>query len=133
MLFGGDDAPPPKKNILIFSSKNASAFLDIFSFSKVFKFTSKIRYRLNRNENQISDLYFSSYGNFCDVITPISDEFFTITRKIKIGEFFLFFSFYSVHTASSMKTGSKLREGEEGLLVVNWEKAVIYYVENTYF
>ena len=27
-----------------------------------------------------SNFYFSSYGHFCDVITPIFDEFFTITQ-----------------------------------------------------
>ena len=66
---------------------------------------------LNRMKNKISDFsyfYFVSYGHFCDVITPIFDEFFTITRNIRIGEFF---SFYSAHSASSMKTGSKLRGG----------------------
>ena len=43
-----------------------------------------------------------------------------ITQKIKIGEFFYnFFSFYSAHSASSMKTGSKLGGGGGGLLVVN--------------
>ena len=31
------------------------------------------------------------FWSFCDVITPISDEFFMITRKIKIGEFLYYF------------------------------------------
>ena len=38
------------------------------------KFTWKIGNRLNRKKNQISNFsffYFSSYGHFCEVITPI--------------------------------------------------------------
>ena len=46
------------------------------------------------------------FGYFCDVITPIFDEFFTITRKIKIGEFFYYFSHTIPHSPSSIKTGS---------------------------
>jgi len=60
---------PPKQKIGI--------FFNIFFF-KVFKFTWKIRNRLNRTKNQISDFYnfyCSSFGHFDDVITPISDEF----------------------------------------------------------
>ena len=44
------------------------------------KFTRK---RLNQKKNQILDcsfFYFLSYGHFCDVITPISYEFFTKTH-----------------------------------------------------
>ena len=55
-------------------------------FSKVFKFTWKMRNMLNRKKKKISDFshfYFSSYGHFC---TPIFDELFTITRKIKSGK-----------------------------------------------
>ena len=55
--------------------------------------------------------------------TPIFNEFFTITRKMKIREFFNYF----FHSASSMKTGSNLREGE-GLLVVDWEKANCFFI-----
>ena len=66
--------------------------------SKEFKFTWKMRNRLNQKKNQISDFYFSSYGHFFYVITPSFDEFFMITRKIKIGEFFCYF-FHSIqHT-----------------------------------
>ena len=54
-------------------------FFSPFFFSKVFKFTWKMRYVLNRKKNHIpdfSDFYFSSFGHFC---TPIFDKFFTIT------------------------------------------------------
>ena len=60
-------------------------------FSIVVKFTWKIRNRLNRKKNQISDFYFSSYGHFCDVITPIFDEFCMGTYvyiRIKYNFFF---------------------------------------------
>ena len=50
------------------------------------KFTLQIRNWRNQKKNQISDSYFSNYGYFCDVITPIFDEFVTITRIIKIGK-----------------------------------------------
>ena len=58
-------------------------FFSNFFFSKVLKFTWKMRNRLNRKKNQISgfsNFYFLSYGHFCDVITPIFDEFFTKTH-----------------------------------------------------
>ena len=45
--------------------------------SKVVKSTWKFWSRLNRKKSQISDFsdfYFSRYGHFCDVITPIFDE-----------------------------------------------------------
>ena len=54
----------------------------------------------------------SFFGYFCNVITPIFDEFFTITRKIKSEHFFIiFFSFYSAHNASSIQIGSKMIAG----------------------
>ena len=67
--------------------------------------------RLDRKKNQVydfSDLYFSSYDYFC---TPIA-----ITRKIDIP-------FVSAHSASSVKTGSRLRGGgrKGGLHILNWE------------
>ena len=74
-------------------------FSPILFFSKVFKFTWKMRNRLKRKKNQISDFYFSSYGHFSDVIPPIFNEFFTITQKIKIGEFFYHF-FHSIQHTS---------------------------------
>ena len=42
---------------------------------------------------------FFELWSFCDVITPIFDEFFTITRKIKNGEFFYYFSHSIQHTS----------------------------------
>ena len=61
--------PPPKKNWNFFLQKRSNIFeqknfFPIFSFSKVFKFTWKMRNRLYRKKNQISgfsDFYFSSY------------------------------------------------------------------------
>ena len=38
------------------------------------------------------------FWSFCDVITPIFDELFTITRKINIGEVFYYFSHTIQHT-----------------------------------
>ena len=64
---------------------------------------------------QVFPIFFSSYGHFCDVSTPIFDEFFMITQKIKIRIFQIFFSFYSAHSASSIKTGLKLRR--EGVYI----------------
>ena len=61
--------------------------------------------KCNWMKNQIPDLYFSSYDHFSDVITPIIDEFFTITRKIKIGElFFIHFSTLRIFHESGIKT-----------------------------
>ena len=97
-------------------------------FSKLIKFTWKIRNRLNRKKNHISDFsdfYFSSYGHFLNIFVTSSlnlNELFTVTRKIYIGDFFsLFYSFYWAYCASFMKVGSKLRRG--CLLVVPWNRA----------
>ena len=83
--------------------------------SKLIKFTWKIRNRPNRKKDQISDfsdIYFSSYGNFCGVITPNFWWIFHNISKIKNRRIFvLFFLFYSAHCASFMKVGSKLRGG----------------------
>ena len=49
-----------------------------------------------------------TFGNFCDVIPPIFEEFFTIARKIKNGKF-IFIRFSTLRIIH--KTGSKLREG----------------------
>ena len=91
--------PPIKKKDIFFQKCSISMWywyfvfdkkIYIFSnfFSKVFKFTWKMRNRLNREKNQISDFsdfYFSSYRekfieNWGDDVTKI-----TITRKRKIG------------------------------------------------
>ena len=101
----GGEAPPPKKKIHIFFLQKCSnifkqnIFSPILFFSKVFKFTRKMRNRLKRKKNQISDFYFSSYGHFSDVIPPIFNEFFTVTQNIKIGEFFYHF-FHSIQHTS---------------------------------
>ena len=87
-------------------------------FSKVVKFTSKMRNELNRKRNQISDFfdfYFSSYGHFCSKICRFSmnrhDNSINKNRKI-------YFSFDSAHKkidklnlSSFMKVGSKLKGG----------------------
>ena len=58
----------------------------------------------------------------CDVITPIFDEFFTITRKIKIGEFFYYFS-HSIQSIAHLSWKWDQNWGGWGLLVVPWDKA----------
>ena len=63
-----------------FYSVDSGSFIQILKriiFFKVIKLTWKIRNRLNRKKNQISDFtnfYFLSNGHFCDVITQIFDE-----------------------------------------------------------
>ena len=118
--------PPTKKK----KKKMFKHFWTNF-FSNVFKFTWKMRYVLNRKKNLIFRFfrfYFLSYGHFYDVITPIFNEFFIITWKIKIGEFiYYFFSSYSAHSASFMKVGSKLRGGRS-LLVVSWDRGLIAHL-----
>ena len=42
-----------------------------------------------------SNFRFFDLWSFCDVITPIFDEFFTITQKMKIGKIF-YFVFHSI-------------------------------------
>ena len=52
----------------------------------------------SKNKNlRFFRFYFSNYGHFCDVSTPISNEFFTITRKIKIRKMFIIFFHYIQH------------------------------------
>ena len=63
-----------------------------------------------------SNFRFFRFFIFWDMVlfvrfTPIFDEFFTINRKIKIGEFFILHSFFSAHSTSVLKIGSKLRWG----------------------
>ena len=101
--------------------------------SLLIRFLWMMRNALNRKGKIIkkfSDFYFSSYDHFCDVITPIFDEFFTINREKKIGEFlYSIFSFYSAYSASSIKTRLKLRgEGGGVLHILSWEKAEISFV-----
>ena len=78
-----------------------------------------MRDMLNRKKIIISDFYFSSYGHFCDVITPIFDAIFTIYRKIKLGNFFNYL-FQSASSIERIKT-----DGGEGgwgsLLILSWE------------
>ena len=63
MLFGGRRRPDQKKLNFFFFKNNQTFsnkfFFPIFFLSKVFKFTWKVRNRLNRRKNQISD--FSNY------------------------------------------------------------------------
>ena len=78
-----------------------------------FKFTRKIRNRLNRKINQIldfSDFYFSSYGNFLVIFILKSPQFlmnFHANSKNKNRK--NHFSFVSAHCTSSIKTESKQR------------------------
>ena len=101
-------------------------FFSKFFFSKVFKFTWKMLNVLNRKRNRILymyDFHFSGYGHFYDVITPIFRWIFPDNSKNKNWRIFLlYFSFYSAHFASSIKTGSKLK-GEGGLHILSREKA----------
>ena len=60
-----------------FYPADCRSFMYIQFFFPFLKFTWKIGIQLNRKKNQIldfSNFYFSSYGHFCDVITPIFDE-----------------------------------------------------------
>jgi len=63
-------------------------FCPIFFFKSVQIYMKDVECAESNEKSDFSDFYFSS----CDVIIPIFDEFFTITLKIKIGEFFLFHS-----------------------------------------
>ena len=57
------------------------------------------------------------------LIQPIPHLLFKFEHfKKKIGEIF---SFYSAHSASSIKTGSKQRVGE-GRQILSWEKSIFY-------
>ena len=60
----------------------------------------------------------SFFDHFCDVITPIFDEFFTITRKIKIRFFkiifFILFSTFRIIHKNRIKTEA------------SWEKVYIF-------
>ena len=62
--------------------------------------------------------------SFCDVITPSFDGFFTITQKIKIGEFFYYLP-HRAHSPSSIKTGPKLKGGVS-VLVMDRKTATAY-------
>ena len=73
------------------------------------KFTWKIRNRLNRRKNQISDFYdcyFSSYCHFCSKNCKFSMNFHdkSKNKNRKIN-----FLFDSAHCAFFIKTGAKLR------------------------
>ena len=127
-VWWGAKLPTKKKDILNFFFQKCSnifnqIFFSPFFFSKVFKFTWKIRNRLNRKKNHIpdfSDLYFSSYSHFC---TSVFDTFFTITRKIKIGDFFYYF----------FQNWSKLRGWEGGgLHILSWRKAQSWVQKRPY-
>ena len=96
-----------KIELMLHAKKNIYCSKFQIFFFPIFNFEPKIRNRLNREKNQISDIsffYFSSYVNFCDVLHPNFRWNFTITRKIKIVEFFkLFFPLYSAYSTSFMK------------------------------
>ena len=60
---------------------------------------------LDRKKIKFPIFIFSSYGHFCYVITPIFDEFFTITRKIKSDNyFFIRFSALRIFHRNGIKT-----------------------------
>ena len=66
-----------------FDSADCGSFVEIWPLLKFFIWFLIFNKLLNQKKNQISDLsnfYFSSYGQFYDVITPIFDEFFTKTH-----------------------------------------------------
>ena len=100
----------PKKSYLLFLTwKGRGGSADRF-FRKCWN--SHERCGIDWKKNQISDfsdLYFSSYGYFWSYLYP-NFVLYPITRKINI-------SFVSAHCASSVKTGSKLRGGGEGVLI----------------
>ena len=101
---------------------HASKMIFFFSSDQIYKKGPESAGSREKLNFRFFQFHFLSYGSFCDVITPIFDEFFTIIRKIRIGEIF---SFYSAHSASSIKTGSKQRVGE-GRQILSWEKAIFY-------
>ena len=53
----------------------------------------------------------------------IDHNLMTKNRKI-------YFSFISAHCVSSIKTGSKLREGGDGLHILSWEIPKFFYSSN---
>ena len=61
---------------------------------------------VNLKKKLISNFYFTSYGHFC---TPIFDEFFTITRKIKNGKLI----FHSIQHIAQQKWDQNWGEEEE--------------------
>ena len=74
-----------------------------------------------------SDFYFSSYGHFLVILWCHHTNFRWIfqdnSKNKKNWKLFLFqFSFYSAHSASSIKTGSQLRGRGGGLHILSWEK-----------
>ena len=99
-----------------FSNYSGSKLFSGFFFSKVVKFTWKMRNVLNQKKNHesdFSDFYFPSYGHFLVILWRHHPNFrwiFHDNSKINNQRFFLlFFSFYSAHSPPSIRTGSKLR------------------------
>ena len=77
------------------------------------EFTWKIRNWLNRKKKKTYFRFFlflffelwSFFGHFCNVITPICDEFFTTTRKIKSENwFYIRFSTLRIFPKNEIKT-----------------------------
>ena len=117
MFFGGGPSPPPKKK-----KKKNQKCLDIwtkknlqFFFTKVFEFTWNMQNVLNRKKNKISgfsNFYFSSYGHYWSFFYHNFQWIFHNNSKIKKRKNRkMVFSFYSVHCASPIEMGSKLRGG----------------------
>ena len=67
----------------------------------------------------------SFFSHVCDVITPIFDSFFTITRKIKIEKlFFILSSTLRIFHKNGIKTEGRGRgEAWGGLHILSWDRA----------
>ena len=92
--------------------------------------SKKYKHQLNRKKNQISDFfyfYFSRYSHFCDLVTPIFNEFFIVTRKMNLEEkfisFFIIFSTLRIIHKNRIKT--KEMKGR-GLHILSWENTHLF-------
>ena len=92
-------------------------------FSKVFKFTWKMRNVLKRMKNQLADFYFSSYGHLCTQYMVNFQWNFTHNSKNKNHKKNLIrFSFFSVHSeltvpSISIQMWQLLRKGGKGVCI----------------
>ena len=118
------------KNAKILKKK----IIQIFFSPKVFKFTWYMRNVLKRMKNEFSDLYFSSYGYFCTQNDPNFDEFSPITQKIKIVDFFSYFSITLPNINKNRINKPDKNWGGGGLHIHNWDIVEIYlHVHHAWF
>ena len=80
---GARGRSPAKKNITIFFCSK----FPIFSLQIYMKDPETAEWKEKPNFR----FSFFELWSFCEVFTPNNDDFFPITRKIKIGQFFYYF------------------------------------------